>query len=58
MSIDAPLAALAWHVSENEVTLAYFPAEGKDKAILDGPWRVAPGFLIGTGATLRREAGA
>ena len=44
--------------AEDDLTLVYFPAEDSDKAVLDGPWRVLPDALAGSGATLRREKSA
>jgi hypothetical protein len=43
-----------WHVNGDELTLAYFPSMGCEKAILD-TWRVLPDALVGERATLLRE---
>ncbi len=52
---DESVYSGTWHVTGDDLTLVYFPAGGSEKAVLDGPWRVLPDALAGTGATLRRE---
>ncbi len=45
-----------WHVSGDELTLVYFPANEGEKAVLDDSWRVLPNALACPDATLRKEA--
>ncbi len=52
---DGSVCSGTWHVARDELTLVYFPAEGRKKAVFDGPWRVLPDALAGPGTTLRRE---
>lgn len=47
-----------WHVTGDELTLVYFPADESEKAVLDGPWRVLRNALAGPDATLHRESNA
>jgi len=54
---DESVYSGTWHVTGDELTLVYFPAEDSEKAVLDGPWRVLPQALVGPGATMRRESG-